>query len=239
MRFNKLLLILLLIFCANIPLIAQYKFTARNSFTYPNRMYYGEWKNFFSVTLAKLPKDAIEEASDIIYAPLLNYKTKVGLGYGFSVNGGFNTNVITLHFFAGVDWSYSFDRVTLGLGGSSAYFAGKLNAFGFDSKIKGLLGNNHYLLGIAFDKYTLTFKLEQTIKFLITQFADNLDVTEEQNIIAGFGFSVAIEQPLWKDNFLAIEFKANLTRFYYPTWLVFSSYERYNFIPEVIIGISI
>ncbi len=239
MRFNKLLLILVLIFCLNIPSVAQYKFSVQNSFTFPNRMSYGEWKNSLSLTLAKLPKDAIEETSDIIYAPLFAYKTKIGLGNGFYSDGSFSTNGITFHFFTGINWCWHFGRINLGFGGGPAYFAGKLNAFGFDSKIKGLLGHNHYSLGIAFDKYTLTFKLEQTTKFLITQFADNLDVTEEQNIIGGFAFSVAIEQPLWKDNFLAMEVKANITRFYYPTWLVFSSYERYNLIPEVIIGLTL
>jgi len=220
-------------------LFAQYDFVCNNSFTYPNRMSFGEWKNALSLTLAKLPKDAIEEASITVYAPLLTYKTKIGLGRGFASTGNFNTNGITFHVYAGVDWSYHFNRITLGVGGGPAYFAGKLNAFGFDSKVKGLLGHNHFLLGIAFDNFTLTLKAEQTTNFLITQFSDNLDVTEEQNIIAGFGFSITIEQPLWKDNFMSLEIKANYMKFYYPVWAVFPTWERYNLFPEVIIGFSI
>ena len=232
---RKYLLLLIISFSFS-NLFAQHDYIKKNSFTYSTRMGFGEWNNFASLTLAKLPEDAVEEASVFIYAPLLTYKTEVGLGWGFSGNGSFNTNGITYHFFAGYEWTYEFDRVSLNIGGGPAYFAGKLNAFGFDSKVIGWLGYNYYSLGIAFDKYSITLKTEQNYNIYIKQYSDNIDVSNNQSTIAEIAFSLTIEQPFWKDNFWSITLRANYSKFYYPTWAVFPTWERYNLIPEVIIG---
>ncbi|MCP5061275.1 MAG: hypothetical protein GY936_02275 [Ignavibacteriae bacterium] len=89
---NIITLVLLIIISLTYSnLFAQYDYVRENSFTYPDRMGFNEWKNFESLTLAKLPEDAVEEASVFIYAPLLSYKTEVGLGWGFSGNESFNT----------------------------------------------------------------------------------------------------------------------------------------------------
>ncbi|MCP5061276.1 MAG: hypothetical protein GY936_02280 [Ignavibacteriae bacterium] len=229
-------ILLILIFFTFSNLFAQYDYVRKNSFTYPNRMSYGEWKHYAGLTLAKLPEDAVEEASVFIYAPLLNYKTKVGLGWGFSGNGSFNTNGITYHFYAGYEWAYRLDRVSLSIGAGPAYFAGKLNAFGFDSKVKGWLGYNYYSLGIALNKYTVTFKLEQNFNISITQYSDDIDIKKNQAFIAEVAFSVTIEQPLWKDNFWSLGLRANYSKFYYPVWAVFPTWDRYSLIPEVVIG---
>jgi len=231
---KSILLVIIVLTSSN--LFAQYDYVRENSFTYPDRMGFGEWKNFASLTLAKLPEDAVEEASVWIYAPLLSYKTKVGLGWGFSTNGSFNTNGITYHFYAGYEWTYRFYRISLSTGGGPAYFAGKLNAFGFDSKVRGWLGYNYYSLGIAFDKYTITLKAEQNYNISIVQFSDDIEIKKNQTFIAEVAFSITIEQPLWKDNFWSLGLRANYSKFYYPVWAVFPTWDRYSLIPEVIIG---
>ena len=232
-------ILLILIFFTSSNLFAQYDYVRENSFTYPNRMAFGEWKHYAGLTLAKLPEDAVEEASLFIYAPLLNYKTKFGLGWGFSGNGSFNSNGITNHIYVGYEWANRFDRVSLSIGGGPAHFWGGLNAFGFKSNVSGWLGNNYLSLGIALNKYTITFKFEQNINISITQFSDDIDIKNNQAFITEVAFSITIEQPLWKDNFWSLGLRANYSKFYYPVWAVFPTWDRYSLIPEVIIGFAL
>ena len=56
--------------------------------------------------------------------------------------------------------------------------------------------------------------------------------------LAGASGMLLIEQPLWKDNIVSLGIKIHYTKFYYPSWAVYPTWNRFNFIPEVIIGIN-
>ena len=60
--------------------------------------------------------------------------------------------------------------------------------------------------------------------------------TSSKNISAGASFAVLIEQTVWKDNYMTLGVRFNYSKIYWPTWAVFPSWDRYFFIPEVIIG---
>jgi len=232
-------ILVLVIFLFYSHLTAQYDFIRSNSFVYPNELEFGNWKNLISLTLAKLPEDVVEEASSYIYAPLVNYDVLYGLPLGFSAHGNATTNWITLHLSLGPKWSYRFKRVSVSLGYDVAYVYGRLFAFGFNSEVKGWFNYPNVSLGIAFNKFTLSFKADATFITSVNQFTDDIEVGTDRNRIAGISLGVFVEQPLWKDNFVTLAFKGNYTRLYYPAWAVFPTWDRYNFIPEIIIGLAL
>jgi hypothetical protein len=208
----------------------------KGSFFYPAVMEQNEFKHEFSFLLAKLPEDAIEEASAWIYAPLFTYSVKYGLPQGFSLNGYASTNIITFQFRGGPQWGYSFNKVTAAIGFDVAYYYGQLNAFGFNSKVHGWQSYPHLDLGIEFKNFTLTFRGELYYILSMTQKADDLETGVTTTAVAASSFAILIEQPLWKNNFLTIGVNFHFTKAYWPAWAVFPSWERYFFIPEVIIG---
>jgi hypothetical protein len=234
---KQILFFLILLFSPNI--LAQFDFIRNNSFNYPNELEPGKWKNLLSLNLAKLPEDVIEEASSYIYAPLFNFDILYGLPLGFSAHSNLSTNFITLHFLVGPKWSYRFKRVSLSLGYDVAYIYGRLYELDFKSEVIGWMNYPSLTLGIAFNRFTLSFKTDATFLTSVKQFTDDIEIGTDRNRIAGISFSVIIEQPLWKDNFIMLSFKGNYTRFYYPAWAVFPTWDRYNFIPEVIMGLSL
>ncbi|MCW8849404.1 MAG: hypothetical protein OQJ81_05435 [Melioribacteraceae bacterium] len=228
---------LIILFLTLTQLSAQYDFVSTNSYSYPNPHKFNHFKSLFSITLAKLPEDVIEEASSYIYAPLLNYDVLYGLPIGFSAHGNFSTNWVTAHLLLGSKWSYRYKRVSVAVGYDVAYVYGRLYKFGFNSEIKGWLNYPNITFGLAFDKFTLSFKGDVTFITNLDQFNDDLKVGTDKNRMAGLSFKVTVEQPLWKNNFVSVSFRGNFTRLYYPSWAVFPTWERYNFIPEVVIGL--
>jgi len=223
-----------------LTLLTQLNFAQLNvvkgSFIYPSIMETGEYKHEFSLLLAKLPEDAIESTSAWIYAPLFTYSAKYGLPVGFNLNGSFCTNIITYQARTGLQWGYDFNKVALAAGFDVAYFYGELNNFGFNSTAQGWQGYFNLNLGIAFEKFTLTLRGESDYLFTLKQTADDIVTTSSKNISAGASFAILIEQPVWKDNYMTLGVRFNYSKFYWPTWAVFPSWDRYFYIPEVIIG---
>jgi hypothetical protein len=211
----------------------------KGSFVHPSVMKSGEYKHEFSLLLAKLPEEQIESTSAFIYAPLFSYHAKYGLPSGFNIKGSYSTNIITHHFRAGLQWGYRFNKVTLSVNSDVAYWLGRLKNFGFNSGVNAWSGYFNLSLGIAFEKFTLTLQTETNSIISLKQTADDIETNSgsEQSFIAGGSFSVFIEQPVWKDNFMTLGVKFNYSKYYWPAWAVFPSWERYFFIPEVFIGI--
>lgn len=177
-----------IIFATSSHIFGQYDLMSSKSFIFPNEMESGSWKNSISLTLAKLPEDAVEEASSYIHAPLIHYNFLVGLPYGFSAHGNATTNWITLHIALGPKWSYRYKRFSVSLGYNVAYVYGRLFKFGFDSEIIGWLNNPNITLGIAFNKFTLSFKTEATFTTSINQFNDDIEIgTDKKENCRCFG----------------------------------------------------
>lgn len=232
---NIILLSLLISFIFTQKSLAQLN-VVDGSFFHPSIMELNEYKHEFSLLLAKLPEDAIESTSAWIYAPLFTYSAKYGLPAGFNLNGSFSTNIITYQARAGGQWGYSFDRFTFAVGFDVAYWYGELNSFGFNSTAKGWQSYLYPSLGIAFEKFTLTFRGELNYLLTLEQTADDVVTISSRNIDAGISFAILIEQPVWKDNYMTLGVRFNYSKFYWPTWAVFPSWDRSFYIPEVIIG---
>lgn len=233
-NFTLISLLLFFIFPNNI--IAQLD-VAKGSFSHPSIMQLKEFKHELRLLLATLPEDAIESSSTWIYAPLLEYNAKLGLPNGFNLNLGLSSNIITHQIRGGGKWGYSFGRFTLATGLDSSFWYGRLNDFGFNTTAKGWQSFFNLNMGINFNKFTLTLIAELDYLITLRQAADDIQITStNQTGITGASFSILIDQPVWKENFMSLGFKVNYSRYHWPTWAVFPSWDRYLFIPEVIIG---
>jgi len=227
--------LIIFLFLLNYPLWAQLN-VAKQSFHFPQKLEYREWKNEINLTLATLPEDYVEEVSSYVYAPLFSYETKFGLPYGIFLKGGGNTNFITEHYLGGVHWGYHYKRYALEKAQDIAWFRGGLNAYGFKSRVDGWLAHNSFVFGMAFEKFTLSLKYETSFVLHMNKYVDDIRIQTDEIFLSAIAFTLYIEQPLWKDHFVTIGLMANYARFYYPLWAAFTTWERYHLIPEVIIG---
>lgn len=234
-------LIFYLLLLVSVPreIYSQSDFITTNSFLFPDTLHFAEFKDQITMYLAKLPEDIVEEVSADIYAPFFAYQAKLGLIYGFSLNGSVSTNIITRNFQLGLQWSLRLSRFALSLGYDAAYMYGKLRGFGFDNKVTGWLFYPNISLGAAFNKFTFTVKGELSTIPKLTQTADDIVTTTDRKFLSGGSVGLYIEQPLWKDNFVILGVKLNYIRYYFPAWATFPTWDRFHFIPEAVIGLNI
>jgi hypothetical protein len=208
-------------------------------FIYPQPEASGKYFNTIGLIAAGLPEDQIEEASSMIRGPLINYQGVYTLPGNFQIYGGVHTNIITFHFSAGPKWGLNLNRFGFTLGYDIAYWFGELEQFGFKSKIRGWISYPNLILGYDFKKFAISIKGELIILTHLTEKQDDIEIITDRESLAGGTIGIYIEQPLWKDNYMLFGLKVNYTKFYYPTWAAFATFDRYLYIPEIVLGINL
>jgi hypothetical protein len=78
-----------------------------------------------------------------------------------------------------------------------------------------------------------TLKGEAVILANIIQKSGENEVDRRANFFNGVTVAFYIEQRLWKNHVFIIGFKDNYEKFYWPTWMLFSTFNRYYHIPEL------
>jgi hypothetical protein len=228
--------VFLLLLAAPATQHAQESASGNKYFLYPRTLPSGKISHFTGLALANLPEDVIE-TDDVFRAPLFGYHIRYGLPKNFLLDGSVNTNFITFHFALGAKWGYGFDRLRFALGYDVAYWFGRLEQFGFDTKIRGWINYPNVLLGYDFGAFSITLTGELILVMSQTEENGEIETSSDYNHFAGGAVGLFVEQPLWRDHILLIGAKANFTDFYYPQWAAFSTFERKFFIPEVFVGL--
>jgi hypothetical protein len=195
----------------------------------------GQFKNIIGLSMASLPEDVIE-SDDIFYAPLFSYSIRLGLPENFLIEASVNSNLITYHLSLGAKWTYTANNFSFAPGYDIAFWFGGLKHFGFNSKVRGWIHYPNLTFGYEFNKFTISVKGELILVTFLKEFQDDLVIARDRNFYSGFAITTVIEQPFWSDNFLLIGLKINYTKFYYPQWAAFSRFNRFFFIPELIVG---
>jgi len=233
----KILILTCLIMLSSFKLngLAQSNIIGEESFVYPTGIPTGTFKNLVGLSLANLPEDVIE-TDDLFRAPLFSYSVKFGLPKNFLIDASVNTNFITFQFTLGGKWIYSIDKFSFAPGYDLAYFFGQLNHFGFNSKVNGWINYPNLTVGYAFNDFTLSVKGELILVTNINESEDDLELSRDDNFFSGYAITAAIEQPLWKENYILLGIKLNFAKFYYPQWAAFSTFNRLFFIPELMVG---
>ena len=229
----------LLLFAMFLLLFSTLSAQTEGYFMYPQPSKEGKYISSVGLMAAGLPEDQVEEASTMIRGPLFNYRGLYGLSNHFQLFGAVYTNIITFHFSLGPKWGLNFDKFSFNLGYDIAYWFGKLEQYGFQSKIRGWINYPNLTVGYEFEKFAVSMKGELIILTSLKEQQDEIEIETDRNSFAGVTLGFYIEQPLWKDNYMLIGLKMNFTKFYYPTWAAFATFDRYLYIPEIVLGINL
>jgi hypothetical protein len=233
--FIKILLLQIFLLC-KISFAQQLNFND-NTFYYPHTFKSGQIVSSLSLSTAKLPEDVVE-TDDVFRGPLFAFKVKYGLPENFLAEGGVETNFITFHFAVGPKWSYQIDNWGFSVGDDIAYWTGKLEQFGFDTKFKGWIMYPNFSAGYRFNKFTITLKSELVFNLAETSLNGDLEIENDLDFFNGWTLGVYLEQPLWKDNYVVLGIRSTFLKFYYPMWAAFSTFDRTFYIPEAIFSFN-
>jgi hypothetical protein len=201
---------------------------------YPSRLPYGEWRGSIGLSLSTLPQEIVEE--EMNQSPAADFQSRLGMPWGFSIEGRALVQVLQNHVSLGARWSHSLGRFAFGIGDDIAWWFGFLAVEGFDDKADGWLNYPYITIGYDFGSFQLAGRAEAVLVMSYRSFAGENKISTEKNSFSGFSFSLAIEQPFWKNTHLALGLKLSYLRFYYQSWFVFETFKRYLFIPEISVG---
>jgi hypothetical protein len=204
-------------------------------FHYPSRLTPGDLRWAISVEFAKIPEDIIEEAS-YVRAPLFKFSARYGLPENLVLNGQIATQIINNHFTLGAGWVYKRDQLHVTVDYGLAYWFGSLEIEGFDNSARGWINYPGLAVGYDFGVLALTLRGELNIVTSLSTFAGDIEVSSDNNFFNGYAISLVMEQPLYRQKYITLGFRMNQLKFYWPTWPLFPTFDRYYYIPEVIIG---
>jgi len=168
--------------------------------------------------------------------PAFDYHALYGIPYGFSLDGRAAVQVLQNRVSVGPRWTSSAGPVAFSLGWDVAYWFGILTVSGFDSKAHGWEGSPNVSLGYRFGDIAATFKVEALMDYSFSSSQGDLEVTSHSTWFSGMGYSFVLEQPFYGQHYLTLGFRAMYTKFYWETWPLFPTFDRYLFFPEIIVG---
>ncbi len=178
----------------------------------------------------RLPYDWVETALE---APLIDLELTFGLPKGFSVAGSLNTLVVSNQVTLGPRWNFIHKNFSFNVGWDVGYALGMMNIGGF--KNTGMMVTQYPNLSLGFKTRTLAFTLKGEaviISWGQMKTGENLMV-KPANVFDGVTGAIYLEQRIFRTKVLAIGFKQNYVKYYWPAWMVFPTFDRYYFIPEL------
>jgi len=180
--------------------------------------------------LVKPPFDLMENNYQ---GPLVNIHATFGLPWKFSLEGDISTVVISNQFSLGPRLSFLFRNFGIKLGWDVAFAYGQLRQFGFDNKSKVWIHYPSISLGYKLKTMSFTFKGEVVGISRVSQMTGDNEIVNSRNFFNGITGAIYIEQRLWKNHVFVIGFKDNYEKFYWPTWMLFTTFNRFYHIPEL------
>lgn len=214
---------------------AQETLARRPFIFYPSTPAEKEWQVSVGLTLTTLPRDITEEVA--VRAPAFDLHALYGLPSNFSLDGRVFSQVVQNHFSVGPRWAHPMGRFSFSLGYDVAWWFGFLTTIdGFDTKASGWLNYPSITLGYDLEDVYLLAKMEAILNMYYRSYVGESELSTDQNTFSGMAFTLALEQPFWKNTHLTLGMRGSYTKFHWQTWSLFSTFDRYLFYPEIIIG---
>ncbi len=202
----------------------------RHSMQFPHQ--YKKWGFQVSagLLLVKPPFDLMENNYQ---GPLVNIHATFGLPWKFSLEGDISSILISNQFSLGPRLSFLIRNFGIKLGWDVAFSYGQLRQFGFDNKSKVWIHYPSISLGYKLKTMAFTFKAELIGVSRVSQTTGENEVVQSKNFFNGFTGAIYVEQRLWKDHVFMVGIKDNYEKLYWPTWMLFTTFNRFYHIPEL------
>jgi hypothetical protein len=189
------------------------------------------------ITIARLPRPIVEEELD--QSPMLDFHLRFGLPYNLSLFGRINTIGITNHISAGATWSYSINRLSFSLGNTTAYWFGWANFYDFDVRAYGIIDYPELSIGYDFEKILLTLRTESEYLISMKRYSGTIQTKSNQSRMMGLNIGLFSEQLLRKKSWITLGFKLHYTRYFYQSWISFSTLDQWFWTPEIILSYNL
>jgi hypothetical protein len=219
---------LFLFFIQNI-VFAQDIVKSKHFISFPGAYHKWEYKISTGISLTRLPNEIIEE--EINTLPTINADFKIGLPLKFMLHSRVNTNYISNMLSLAIQKNIINRKIAVATGVNTSYWFGQLYQDVIRLKAYGFIVNPYIAGGIHFNDIYLSLKFENQFSIMKTSSEDAMLGRSSQPNSA-YAIQIIVEQPLWKNNWVALGVKLNYSKFYYQAWLTYTAIDEYLLYPE-------
>jgi len=200
------------------------------SIHYPNNYKTTRFLSSVGLSMVTPPKDMLETA---VEAPLANFHIIYGLPRHFSLEGDITTIIVSNQLRLGPRVSFSQGNFGLKAGWDLAYATGFLKHFGFNNSTRAWIHYPNFSAGYKMQHIAFTLEAETILVSSVTTKSGDSKLTRSKIFLNGYTGAFYIEQRLHRNRVFAFGFKDNYVKYYWPTWMVFSTFNRFYHIPEL------
>lgn len=184
------------------------------------------------LSVATFPRMLVEE--EVNQSPLVDARAVVGLPWNFTATAHVSTNFyIANQLSVGLRYGAELGPVAVGLGDEMAYWFGAFALSGFDNHVSGWINYPYISASVDAGDVLIGARLELIYQLRFSQFAGDLEVSNNRDRLHGGSFGVYLEQPLWKNQHAMLGAKITSTDFFYQSWMAFNTLRRRQLYPEL------
>lgn len=205
----------------------------RNYIFYPKSYEPGEFGFHMGLGITRLPEQVVEE--EISFLPMPNIDFRIGISKKWSLLLDINANYISNYANIGLIRSHSLGNTAFSIGSNFSAWFGHLEIESFKMKTWGLIFSPNISLGFDFGSLFFSAQFE-TQHHLLWNYSDEEILGVLKKFDGGFAVRFTAEQPLWNNHWVALTLKLNYSKFYYQSWISYSTVDEYFFYPEFIFG---
>ncbi len=188
-----------------------------------------EYKISTGISLTRLPNEIIEE--EINTLPMVNADFKIGLPLNFLLHSRIEANYISNRISLAIEKNIISKKFALAVGLNSSYWFGQLYQDAIKLKAFGGILNPYIAGGFHFNDIYISLKIDNQFGIMKTSSEDvMLGRFTQPN--SAYSFTFSLEQPLWKNNWVAMGVKLNYAKFNYQAWLTYTAIDEYLLYPE-------
>jgi len=204
-----------------------------NYFIYPEA--YETWNYSFltGLSVAKLP--VIISENEISHAPLLCFNFRFGLPQDITTGIELKSNYISNYAAINIGWSFLISPIYIQFGGKVSGWYGQLSMDSEDFSSLGWVLSPYIMAGIQFNDIYASIMIESLHSRYYT-YSENEFLGIVRDPKAGLAMQLSLEQPLWHDNYVLLGVKFTYSKFFYQSWLSYSTIDDYLIYPEIIFG---
>jgi hypothetical protein len=206
---------------------------------FPTAMTPWSTKMAVGMSVIAMPAAIVQEAASIRW-PLFHFDMVMGLPQHFTLAGAVSTEFLTNHFEVAPRWTANLtDRLHADAGVGLAYWFGRLNQETFQNKVHGWFVYPTASIGYDFGTMALTAQAKASFITSLYIQSGELESNSTSNMFNGFSYRISLEQPFVKHTTIGLSVQMNRLKFYYPQWPLFPTFDRYFWIPEAQLRVTL
>ena len=182
------------------------------------------------LNMVKPPKDLLENA---IQAPLVDIHMTFGLPWRLSLEADVQSILVSNQIALGPRIGYGFRNFYFNAGWDVAWIYGQIRQIGFNNSTRAWIHYPNLSVGYKLKRMAFTLKGEVVFVTRLVETSGSNEISYSTNLYNGFNVGFYLEQRLWKNHVFIFGLKDNYEKYYWPTWMIFTTFNRFYHIPEL------